>query len=194
MSVVPPPMSTTMLPDASVIGMPGADRRRHRFFDQVHFARLGAHRAVLHRAPLDLRDLRRHADDDARPQPAAALVRLADEVRQHLLGRLEVGDDAVLHRLDRGDVAGRAAEHLLRLVADRLDAAVDLVQRDDRRLADEAVVDKIGVVSACFGAKGWAGSWACLGMSQVLGFRDVIRKLFGERQVVVVNLNRVSSS
>jgi hypothetical protein len=33
----------------------GADRRRHRFLDQVHFAGLGAHRAVLHRAALDLR-------------------------------------------------------------------------------------------------------------------------------------------
>ena len=114
-----------MLPAASVIGMPGADRRGHRFLDEVHLARLGAHRAVLHGAALDLRDLRRHADDDARPQPAAALVRLADEVRQHLLGRLEVGDDAVLHRPDRGDVAGRPAEHLLRLGADGLDAAVD---------------------------------------------------------------------
>jgi hypothetical protein len=58
MSVVPPPMSTIMLPDGSVIGMPGADRRRHRLLDQVHFARLGADSAVLHRALLDLRDLR----------------------------------------------------------------------------------------------------------------------------------------
>ena len=37
--------------------------------------------------------------------------------------------------------------------------------------------------------RGLGGSWACLGMSQELWFRDVIRKLFGERQVVVVNLN-----
>lgn len=28
-----------------------------------------------------------------------------------------------------------------------------------------------------------------MGMSQELWFRDVIRKLFGERQVMVVNLN-----
>jgi hypothetical protein len=34
-SVVPPPMSTTMLPEGSVTGRPGADRRRHRLLDQV---------------------------------------------------------------------------------------------------------------------------------------------------------------
>ena len=116
---------------------PRADRRRHRFLDQVHFAGLGAHRAVFDGAPLDLGDLRRHADDDPRPQPAAALVRLADEVGQHLLGGFEVGDDAVLHRLDRGDVAGRPAQHLLGFGADGLDPPVDRVERDNRRLADD---------------------------------------------------------
>ena len=55
------------------------------------------------------------------------LVRLADEVAEHPLGRLEVGDDAVAHRLDRGDVAGRAAEHLLGFVADGFDLGVDVL-------------------------------------------------------------------
>jgi hypothetical protein len=71
------------------------------------------------------------------PDPDVAVVRLLDEVGQHLLGDLEVGDDAVLHRLDRHDVAGRAPEHLLGVLADRLDAAVHLVDRDDRRLVDD---------------------------------------------------------
>ena len=44
------------------------------------------------------------------------------------------------------------------------------------------------MVSA-YSVRGLGTSWACLGMSQELWFRDVIRKLFGERQVVVVNLN-----
>ena len=52
----------------------------------------------------------------------------------------------------------------------------------------EAVVDKIGVVSA-YSVRGLGRSWACSGMSEELWFLDVIRKLFGERQVVVVNLN-----
>jgi hypothetical protein len=56
-----------------------------------------------------------------------------------------------------------------------------------------AVVDKLGVVSAYFG-EGLGQVMGLLGMSQELWFRDVTGKLFGERQVVVVNLTRVSSS
>src|SRR5439155_4807627 len=67
----------------------------------------------------------------------AAFMRLPDEVREHLLGGLEVGDDAVLHGPDRRDVAGSPAEHLLGLDADGLDASVHLVQSDDRWLADD---------------------------------------------------------
>jgi hypothetical protein len=72
MSVVPPPMSTIMLPELGD-RQPGADRRRHapprsgapRWPSRV--------RAVLDGAALDLRDLRRHADDDARAYEALAL-------------------------------------------------------------------------------------------------------------------------
>ena len=46
-------------------------------------------------------------------------MHLADEVLDHLLGDFEVGDDAVAHRADRFDVAGRAAQHHLGVVADR---------------------------------------------------------------------------
>ena len=69
MSVVPPPMSTTMLPDASVIGMPApiaAAIASSMRCTSLAFARIAL---SLHRAALDLRDLRRHADDDARTQP-----------------------------------------------------------------------------------------------------------------------------
>jgi hypothetical protein len=51
-----------------------------------------------------------------------------------------------------------------------------------------AVVEKIGVMRL-ISVRGLGRSWACLRMSQELWFRDVIRKLFGERQVVVANLN-----
>src|SRR4026207_1681768 len=90
MSVVPPPMSTIMFPAGSVIGMPApvagahaspptrpsaqrarcgaphaaAAGRRHRFLDQMHFARLRAIGTVLDGALLDLRDLGRHPDDN----------------------------------------------------------------------------------------------------------------------------------
>ena len=66
-----------------------------------------------------------------------AVVRLLDEVVQHLLGDFEVGDDAVFHRLDGDDVAGRAAQHFLRLFADGLHFAGVLVDGDDGRLVDD---------------------------------------------------------
>src|SRR3546814_18516660 len=70
-----------------------------------------------------------------------SLVHLADEVLEHFLGVGEVGDDAVLHRPDRGDSARRAAEHLLGLGTDRRDRAVAragtvLAHRDHGRLVE----------------------------------------------------------
>jgi hypothetical protein len=127
----------------------GADRGGHRFLDQVHFTGLGAVGAVLDRALLHLRDFGRDADDDAWPDPDIPVVRLLDEVGQHLLGDLEVGDDAVLHRFDGDDVAGRPTQHLLRILADRFDAAVDLVDGDNRGLVDhDALATR---VDACIG-------------------------------------------
>ena len=66
----------------------------------------------------------------------AALVHLLDEVAEHLLADVEVGDDAVLQRADGLDVAGRAPDHPLRLGADRERAAVARVDRDHRRLVE----------------------------------------------------------
>jgi len=51
-------------------------------------------------------------------------MHLLDELLDHLLGDDEVGDHAVLHRPDGGDVARGLAEHLLGLVADGLDRAL----------------------------------------------------------------------
>jgi hypothetical protein len=64
----------------------------------------------------------------------------------HLLADLEVGDDAVLQGADRLDVRRRAADHALRLGADRQGAAVLHVDGDHRRLVQDdaaaADVDK----------------------------------------------------
>ena len=64
----------------------------------------------------------------------AVLVHLLDEVAQHLLGDVEVGDDAVLQRPDGRDRARRATEHPLGLDADGVDLAAARVDRDDRGL------------------------------------------------------------
>ncbi len=117
-------------------GQTGADGGHHGLLHQVHFAGLGAIGRVHDRALFHLRDLRRHADDDARMHQHLAVVRLLDEVVQHLLGDFEVGDDAVFHRLDGDDVARRAAKHLLGLFADSFDFTGVLVDRDDGGLVD----------------------------------------------------------
>src|ERR1700727_2681886 len=108
-SDVPPPMSTTIEPAASPPGSPPL---------------------------LDARHTRRYADDDARVRPAV-LVDLLDEVAQHLLGHVEVGDHAVLQRPDRLDRARRAPEHPLRLDPDRVDFASARVDRDNARLRQD---------------------------------------------------------
>ena len=59
-----------------------------------------------------------------------------DEVAQHLLGGVEVGDDAVLERPDGGDAVRRPPDHALGLVADSEDLAVLLVHGHDGRLVD----------------------------------------------------------
>ncbi len=102
-------------------------------------------RRCLDRPPLDRRRARGHADDHLGPGEAVAVVHLADEVLDHLLGDFEVGDDAVAQGPNRLDVAGRAAEHHLGLVADRTNllAPPDVGDGDHRRLVqdDAATLD-----------------------------------------------------
>ena len=119
------------------MGKPGADGGDHGLFDQVNFAGLGAIGGILNRALFHLGDLGRHADDDPRMHQHLAVVRLLDEVVQHLFGDFEVGDDAVLHGLDGHDVAGRAAQHLLGFFADRFHLAGVFVDGDDGGLVDD---------------------------------------------------------
>ena len=113
----------------------GADRGRHGLFDQLRPARAGRVGGLFDGALLDPGHARGHADHDPRVGPLV-LVHLADEVAQHLLGDLEVGDDAVFERADGADRAGRAAEHALGFGADRVDFAGAVVDSDDGRLGE----------------------------------------------------------
>ena len=116
-------------------GKPGADRGGHGLLDEVGLARARRERRLLDGALLDARDAGRHADDDARVRESV-LVHLLDEVAKHLLGDVEVGDDAVLERADRGDRPRRASEHALGLDPDGVHLARALVDRDDGRLRE----------------------------------------------------------
>jgi hypothetical protein len=60
----------------------------------------------------------------------------ADEVIEHLLGGVVVGDDAVPQRPHHLDGAGRAAQHRLGLRADSDHRSVCGTQRDDRGLVE----------------------------------------------------------
>ena len=131
-SVVPPPMSTTIEPVGSWIGRPAPIA-----------AAIGSSIRPTRRAPA-FRQLSLIARRSTAVAPdgtqtitfgigeALAVVNLADEVLDHLLGDFEVGDDAVAHGADGLHVAGRAAEHLLGLDADGVDdlAAADVAQGD----------------------------------------------------------------
>ena len=114
---------------------PGADRAGHRLLDQVRLARSRRQRRLDDGVALDLGQAARDADDHRAPEPAAADE--ADELAEHLLGRLEVRDHAVPQGPGRDDRRGRAAEHLPRLLADRVDLSRLLVHRDDRRLEQD---------------------------------------------------------
>jgi hypothetical protein len=72
------------------------------------------------------------------------LVDPLDEVAQHLLGDVEVGDHPVLERAHGLDVGRGAADHALGFVADGQDRAGERVDRDHRWLVqDDAVAPNV---------------------------------------------------
>ena len=75
-----------------------ADRRRHGLLNQIGLAGAGVESRVVHGALFYLCHAAGDADDDARPRytEAVAFVHGADEVVQHPLRDVEIGDDAVL--------------------------------------------------------------------------------------------------
>ena len=77
-----------------------AERGGDGVLDQVDLAGARLLGRLADRAPLHLGDAGGHADDHARVHEAPPLAGLADEVVEHLLGRVEVGDDAVAERPD----------------------------------------------------------------------------------------------
>ena len=112
-SVVPPPMSTTMEPVGSVIGIPAP--MAAAIGSAISPARLapgGEHRladgALLHRvAPWGTQTMILGLKKVVR------LWHFLYEMLDHFLGDVEVGDDALAHRPDRLDRARGAAEHEL---------------------------------------------------------------------------------
>ena len=134
-SVVPPPTSMTMLADRVRDREPRTDGGRHRLLDQVDGARACRAGRLVDRAPLHIGDPARHAEHDPREGEARA-ARPGDEMAQHLLGHLEVGDHAVAQRPRRADRRGRAPDHPLRLGPDGVHPPGLLGDRDHRGLEE----------------------------------------------------------
>ena len=82
-------------------------------------------------AALDLAHLAGHGHHDARADEMARADGLADEVMQHELGHLVIDDHAVAQRVDDADIPRRAADELLRAVADGDDVLRAVAARDD---------------------------------------------------------------
>ena len=165
-SVVPPPMSTTIEPEASRHRQAGADGRGHRLLDQVDVA------TRRRRAPIRGS---RGARPGCEPQGTQMMMRglgpqhrarvhHLDELLEHLLGDGEVGDHAVLHRPDGLDVAGHLAEHGLGFLADGLDGLLAVAGRLRggwrRPRARRARCPCRARRSACWRCRGrWRGRW-----------------------------------
>jgi hypothetical protein len=94
-------------------GQTRADAGCHRLLDQVDAPGAGPFGRVVNRSLLHRGDARRNRYHHARPKELASAVHLADEVAQHRLGDIEVGDDPVTQRADGADRTGGATEHLL---------------------------------------------------------------------------------
>jgi hypothetical protein len=113
-----------------------ADRRRDGFRDQARLPRARRQDRLANGALFHGRRAVGDADDDLGLGEGRALVDLADEVLDHLLGHVEIGNDPVAHGADGLDRAGRPAQHQLGVLAEGqrlLQAVLDLVG-DDRRL------------------------------------------------------------
>ena len=91
-----------------------ADGRGHGLLDDVRLSCPGVLRRLHDRTLLDARDARRHADHHAR-LGESTLVDAVDEVAQHLLADLEVGDDAIFEGPNRLNVARGPPDHPLGL-------------------------------------------------------------------------------
>ena len=87
------------------------NRCGHRLLDQEDFPRSSRFSGFLDGAAFDLGDSGGHGDDDTRleTEKREAALALADEVAQHLLCDVEIGDHSILHGANRRDRSRSAA-------------------------------------------------------------------------------------
>ena len=113
-----------------------ADGGGHRLLDQVDLPGASLNACVDDGALLDLRDTGGHADDDPGLEEGKA-GNLVDELLQHPLRHVIVGDDALPQRTDGDDVAGGTAQHGLGVGAHLQELAGGLVHGHHRGLIED---------------------------------------------------------
>ena len=118
-------------------GESGANGGGERLLDEEARAGAGAERSVVDGSLLDLGYAAGNADDDAGLGEERTVLNGADEVAEHPLRDLKVGDDAVAQGADGDDVGGGPADHALRLLADGENALGGAVDGDNRGLDDD---------------------------------------------------------
>ena len=125
-----------------VYGHARTDGGSHGLINKVYLSRAGTFGRFTDGSTFHLRGTVGHADQNTRARPeVAGLVRLSDEMLQHLLGHREIGDDAVFQGPNRRDIARRAAQHVLGLHADGLNRTATapagiLANGHDRRFVE----------------------------------------------------------
>ena len=107
----------------------GSDGR----FKQIYLSGAGFDRGVDHGALFHAGYAAGHAGQHAGLEEAEG-GDPADQLAQHLSAHLVVRDHAGADRMDRDDIGRRAAEHLLRVLADLQDLAAEFIDGNDRRL------------------------------------------------------------
>src|ERR1035437_4162982 len=134
--------ATANVDDHRAGGLPdrqaGPNRGRHRLLHQVGLAAAGVDGGVGDGALLDLGDTAGDAQDGSRAADVPApVVHLGDEVLDHLLGDVEVGDVAVFERAHGDDVSRGPAEHLAGLDANRQHHVAGLGHGHDRGFVED---------------------------------------------------------
>ena len=116
---------------------PDTDGGGHWLLENEHrLARPGRFRHFLHGPLLDPGDPGWDADDHPGPDQAPRARHPADEVGQHLLAEVEIGDHSVAQRPDGLDVAGCAADHALGLHTHGQQPIVPGIDGNHRRLIE----------------------------------------------------------
>ena len=107
---------------------PGANCSGHRLFDQVGNARTGRECGLFNRTLLDAGHTRGHADNNARMSPAV-LMNLVNEMAEHFLRHLKVGNHTVFEWTNGHNRCRSTTEHALGFNADSEHGARHLIKR-----------------------------------------------------------------